>query len=94
MRAYQADQYRQAVAQVPALPGEPLPERRMREFTYFFLTRFLRTILDRKDRLSIAVGLEVRVPYCDHRLIVRLQRALADEDLRPAREEPAAGRRE
>jgi asparagine synthase (glutamine-hydrolysing) len=26
-------------------------------------------MLDRKDRLSMAVGLEVRVPFCDHRLV-------------------------
>jgi asparagine synthase (glutamine-hydrolysing) len=29
----------------------------------------LRVLLARKDRLSMAVGLEVRVPYCDHRLV-------------------------
>jgi asparagine synthase (glutamine-hydrolysing) len=26
-------------------------------------------LLDRKDRISMALGLEVRVPYCDHRLV-------------------------
>jgi asparagine synthase (glutamine-hydrolysing) len=26
-------------------------------------------MLDRKDRVSMAVGLEVRVPFCDHRLV-------------------------
>ena len=29
----------------------------------------VRILLDRKDRISMAVGLEVRVPYCDHRLV-------------------------
>jgi asparagine synthase (glutamine-hydrolysing) len=29
----------------------------------------VRTLLDRKDRMSMAVGLEVRVPFCDHRLV-------------------------
>jgi len=33
------------------------------------LTRFVQTLLDRKDRMSMAVGLEVRVPFCDHRLV-------------------------
>jgi asparagine synthase (glutamine-hydrolysing) len=33
------------------------------------LTHFVRILLDRKDRMSMAVGLEVRVPYCDHRLV-------------------------
>jgi len=27
------------------------------------------TLLDRKDRMSMASGLEVRVPFCDHRLV-------------------------
>ena len=26
-------------------------------------------LLDRKDRMSMASGLEVRVPFCDHRLV-------------------------
>jgi asparagine synthase (glutamine-hydrolysing) len=41
----------------------------MREVSYLNLTRFLQTLLDRKDRMSMAVGLEVRVPFCDHRLV-------------------------
>ena len=41
----------------------------MREMCYLHLTRFVRMLLDRKDRVSMAVGLEVRVPFCDHRLV-------------------------
>ncbi|MDA9489467.1 asparagine synthase (glutamine-hydrolyzing) [Bradyrhizobium sp. CCBAU 11361] len=69
---YLADHYRSALAEVPALtgPNSANPhERRMREVCYLFLTRFLPRLLDRKDRLSMASGLEVRVPYCDHRLV-------------------------
>lgn len=61
--------YADALAEVPTLPGEPQHERRMREITYLNLTRFMQTLLDRKDRMSMAVGLEVRVPFCDHRLV-------------------------
>ena len=42
---------------------------RMRVMSYLHLTRFVRILLDRKDRMSMAVGLEVRVPFCDHRLV-------------------------
>jgi asparagine synthase (glutamine-hydrolysing) len=41
----------------------------MRQICYLYLTRFLPLLLDRKDRMSMAVGLEVRVPFCDHRLV-------------------------
>ena len=41
----------------------------MREVTYLNLTRWENILLDRKDRLSMAAGLEVRVPFTDHRLV-------------------------
>nr|WP_281199432.1 asparagine synthase-related protein [Lentzea jiangxiensis] len=59
--------YRQALAEVPRPADEPA--NRMREVMYLHLTRWLPHLLDRKDRLSMDVGLEVRVPFCDHRLV-------------------------
>ncbi|RKT54862.1 asparagine synthase (glutamine-hydrolyzing) [Saccharothrix australiensis] len=69
LREYVADQYRTALADVPPLDGEPARDARMRVIGHLNLTRFLRILLDRKDRVSMAVGLEVRVPFCDHRLV-------------------------
>ncbi|OKI10103.1 asparagine synthetase B [Streptomyces sp. CB02923] len=66
---YLKDRYSEAVAEVEVLPGEDEQERRMRVMSHLHLTRFLQMLLDRKDRISMAVGLEVRVPYCDHRLV-------------------------
>ncbi len=66
---YVRDRYEQALAEVPHLTGENDAERRMREIAYLNITRFMPTLLDRKDRMSMAVGLEVRVPFCDHRLV-------------------------
>ncbi|OKI02569.1 asparagine synthetase B [Streptomyces sp. CB02923] len=63
------DSYAQARAETPELPGEEPSERRMRQLSYVHLTRFVQALLDRKDRMSMATGLEVRVPYCDHRLV-------------------------
>lgn len=67
--AYRKERYLEALKEVPVLPGESASDRRMREITYLNLTRFLQTLLDRNDRMSMAVGLEVRVPFCDHRLM-------------------------
>jgi asparagine synthase (glutamine-hydrolysing) len=66
---YAADRYAQALAEVPRLPGESREDQRVREVLYLGLTRWLPLLLDRKDRLSMANGLEVRVPFCDHRLV-------------------------
>jgi asparagine synthase (glutamine-hydrolysing) len=69
IEGYLTESYRDAVAEVDQLPGTSEHERRMRVICYLHLTRFVRTLLDRKDRMSMAVGLEVRVPFCDHRLV-------------------------
>ena len=66
---YLLDHYQETLADVPVLDGEEGQEKRMREVMYMHLTRWLRFLLDRKDRMSMASGLEVRVPFCDHRLV-------------------------
>jgi len=66
---YVGDRYAEALAEVPRLPGEAATDARIREISYLSITRFLPTLLDRKDRMSMATGLEVRVPFCDHRLV-------------------------
>ena len=66
---YIKDCYATAVSTIERLPGESDFEYRMRRVCHLYLTRFVRVLLDRKDRLSMAVGLEVRVPFCDHRLV-------------------------
>lgn len=72
IHGYRQAARRDAAAEVPHLPADlqsdPV-ERQMREICYFHLTRFVCWLLDRKDRTSMATGLEVRVPFCDHRLV-------------------------
>jgi asparagine synthase (glutamine-hydrolysing) len=66
---YTRDAYASSVAGIERLDGESDFEWTMRKVSYLHLTRFVRILLDRKDRMSMAVGLEVRVPFCDHRLV-------------------------
>ncbi|TCO57005.1 asparagine synthase (glutamine-hydrolyzing) [Actinocrispum wychmicini] len=66
---YWREKYTAAVAEVDRLDTEDDFTHRMRVNSYLHLTRFVRMLLDRKDRMSMAVGLEVRVPFCDHRLV-------------------------
>lgn len=69
LEEYVKERYRQALAEVPRAEGDTPEEARMREMFYLNLFRWMPTLLDRKDRMSMAVGLEVRVPFCDHRLV-------------------------
>ena len=63
------DSYATAVSEVQHSDDASDHEKRMRTIIYLHLTRFVRMLLERKDRISMAVGLEVRVPFCDHRLV-------------------------
>ncbi|MFR3226734.1 MAG: asparagine synthase-related protein, partial [Blautia massiliensis (ex Durand et al. 2017)] len=49
-------------------PGLSSLEQRMRQMMNLNFTWFMQTLLDRKDRMSMYSGLEVRVPFCDHRI--------------------------
>jgi asparagine synthase (glutamine-hydrolysing) len=62
-------EYCRDMLSVPRLAHEGARETRLREMFYMNLTRFLPFLLERKDRMSMAHGLEVRVPFCDHRLV-------------------------
>lgn len=67
--AYVARRYEETLAEVPRLEGESPEEARRREMFYLNITWFMNTLLDRKDRMSMAASLEARVPYCDHRIV-------------------------
>ena len=67
--AYMNRVYREELAEVPRLEGEDPKNARMREVFYLSLIHFLPMLLDRKDRMSMATGFEVRVPFCDYRLV-------------------------
>jgi len=66
---YIRQRYAQTIAEVPRLDGESPLEARRREMFYLNMNWFMTSLLDRKDRMSMATGLEVRVPYADHLLV-------------------------
>ncbi|MFV0274912.1 MAG: asparagine synthase (glutamine-hydrolyzing) [Bacilli bacterium] len=44
-------------------------DKKYRRLMYLNLNNFMTTLLDRKDRMTMRAGLEVRVPFSDYRLI-------------------------
>ena len=69
MKQHLEQRYRQAMAEVPRLEGEDGLAARRREMFYMNQTYLLSCLLERKDRMSMATSLEVRVPFCDYRLV-------------------------
>ncbi len=65
---YVYDKYSQTISQCDILPGTSPQERRMKEMVNLNHRWFMQTLLDRKDRMSMQHGLEVRVPFCDYRI--------------------------
>lgn len=66
--AFVNDNYQQTIRQCDILPGTNALERRMKEMVNLNQRWFMQTLLDRKDRMSMYSGLEVRVPFCDYRI--------------------------
>ena len=65
---YVRQRYLDTCQQCDILPGTSPLERRMKEMVNLNQQWFMQTLLDRKDRMSMYSGLEVRVPFCDHRI--------------------------
>ena len=62
------EEYTRTCRESDILPGTGPRERRMKEMVNLNFRWFMQTLLDRKDRMSMYHGLEVRVPFCDYRI--------------------------
>ena len=61
--------YRDTLADCPLWEGESDEDHTARVATWLSVNYFMSSLLERKDRMSMASGVEVRVPYADHRLL-------------------------
>ena len=61
--------YNNTLEEMPRLFGESKEDQRMREMFYLNLKWFMQNLLNRKDRMSMANSLEVRVPFADYKLV-------------------------
>ena len=68
LRDFVDRRYQETCAMSSILPAVRGTERRMKEMVNLNFRWFMQTLLDRKDRMSMYSGLEVRVPFCDYRI--------------------------
>ena len=67
-KEYVTDLYNDTIKKADILPETTGLDRRMKEMVNLNHYWFMQTLLDRKDRMSMFCGLEVRVPFCDYRI--------------------------
>lgn len=66
---YVRNAYDKTVSLTSYLDSDTPLEKRMREMFVLNLNWFMQTLLARKDVMSMESSLEVRVPFCDYRLV-------------------------
>lgn len=66
---YVKEKYLDTIKAVDTLPSDSKLQKRMREMFSLNFYWFMQCLLDRKDRMSMNCGLEVRVPFCDYRIV-------------------------
>ena len=66
---YVHSRYLETVKSAPKRKGMNTDDSRTAEMMKLNLDWFMQTLLDRKDRMSMYSSLEVRVPFCDHRIV-------------------------
>ena len=66
---YAHNAYLETVKKTSYLDSDSALERRMREMFILNMDWFMQTLLVRKDVMSMEASLEVRVPFCDYRIV-------------------------
>ncbi len=65
---YVHSHYADTLSKCDIMPENSPREKRMKQMVNLNFRWFMQTLLDRKDRMSMYHGLEVRVPFCDYRI--------------------------
>lgn len=69
LKEYIDYRYKESLSNVEILDCDSKETAEKRKISYLTLNWFMQTLLDRSDRMSMYNGLELRVPFCDYRLV-------------------------
>ncbi len=68
LQSYIDFRYNESLRNVTILDSDSSETAEKRKISSLTMTWFMQTLLDRSDRMAMANGLEIRVPFCDYRL--------------------------
>ena len=66
---YISGEYQRSMAECPVLENDSDSMKTSRRATWLSVNYFMASLLERKDRMSMASSVEVRVPFADHRIL-------------------------
>ncbi len=69
MKEYIDYRYKESLDKVNLLDTDDEETNQKKKISYLTLNWFMQTLLDRADRMSMYNGFEIRVPFCDYRLV-------------------------
>ena len=69
LKDYIQNQYEKSLSKVEYLEEDSKETKLHRKLIYLTSNWFMQTLLDRTDRMSMQNGFEVRVPFCDYRIV-------------------------
>ena len=64
-----SDKYREIADDFPRLDTDSETMLQSRKATWLSMNLFMSNLLERKDRMSMASSVEIRVPFADHRIV-------------------------
>lgn len=69
LKDYIQNEYEKSLSKVEFLETDSNETKLHRKMIYLTSNWFMQTLLDRTDRMAMDNGLEVRVPFCDYRIV-------------------------
>jgi len=69
LKEYINYRYSESLAEVEILDSDSEETAQKRKISYLTINWFMQTLLDRSDRMAAATDLDIRVPFCDYRLV-------------------------
>ena len=69
LKSYIDYRYNESLKNVHILDEDSMETANKRKISYLTLNWFMQTLLDRSDRMAMYSGFEIRVPFCDYKLV-------------------------